>query len=198
MNKQQLIEMLDVLIQREVALQLKAMKASILQELKGSTSPQKQLSELTKPNQTGIKKTRIIGDRDELDFKQPKVKSNIKYSKNPLLNELLSQTTQLNSDELTEGSQRSILDDLPAFKRNPLANVLNKDYSQWAANLSAQQQPRQQQVKQQPVYSQVQQQPNQNQVQERQSLRNSIISKMQFEPFDDGGIGEIDEDYMNY
>lgn len=102
-------------------------------------------------------------------------------SSNGVLNELLNSTKPLSAEELTGGNNGASVLDLvqnPKVKQHPLSEVLTRDYTELVQAMDKTT-PQQNAVKSKPVKQ------NPNSVAERTQLRNSILNKIELQPFDE-------------
>jgi hypothetical protein len=178
MTKDNLIEIIGRIVQYEVNKAVKAtrkemqaeiskavnnLKVQLLQEMKRGNQP-------TNNNTTiAIKSTDPIG-KIHSEFRksyQSTQRQTPTYSTSPILNELLTKTQPLQGDELADVGAISVLDNIGKIGgKNPMADILNRDYTALVKKME----PPQKAKLQQPIV---------NQSLQREEFRNSIMSKMQ-------------------
>ena len=180
MTKDNLIEIIGRIAQYEVSKMQKQLKREMQAEISKAVNNLKVqlLQEMKRGNQStntvGIKSTDPIG-KIHSEFRksyQSNQKQTPTYSTSPILNELLTKTQPLQGDELADVGSISVLDNIGKVRgKNPMADILNRDYTALVKKME----PPQKAKTQQPT-NQVQ---GQNQSLQREEFRNSIMSKMQ-------------------
>lgn len=179
MTKDNLIEIIGRIVQYEVNKAVKATRKEMQAEISKAVNNLKVqlLQEMKRGNQStntaAIKSTDPIG-RIHSEFRksyQSTQKQTPTYSTSPILNELLTKTQPLQGDELADVGSISVLDNIGKVRgKNPMADILNRDYTALVKKID-------------PPKAKPQQPTNQGQGQnqsiQREEFRNSIMSKMQ-------------------
>lgn len=146
MNKKTLLKAIKVIVEKEVDKRVNSIKKEIIKELKQSNkvTPKKEVKEEVDPFSKATEMLEHTRSTEKQTVETPTTSvsnnNDVRYSKNPVLNEVLSQTKPFSPDERKAdggASSKSVLDNLPNMNMSNNEEPINEnkidhnDYEEW-------------------------------------------------------------------